>query len=628
MSGWGLAIDYGTSFSAAAVTNGDGVIEVVEVEDARRLASGVLVSEDGLLVGRTATNQARRRPERFERCPKRLVGKPAALLGGQAIEVVDMVAVVLERMVSAARTRQGGSDPDWVRLTHPASWRQDRLQVLREAGRRAGITDCELLSEPEAAAWYFVADRRGHEPEVEIGQCVAIYDLGGGTFDTAILRRGPEGFALVGAPGGDDWLGGEDFDQRLFDHVLGHVYARDQTVWRHLMEPPNPQWQRARMMLTEDVRTAKEALSSTPRFTVAVGEEQPLDIEVTRQELDDLIRDDLDRTVGMLDATIRAAGLPRSQIAALYLTGGSSRLPLVADLLTQHHPRTYTRPDPKTVVVQGATHRAAEDVPRRKGSGSSLFDDENVEVQAPPPPPPPPPPSPLPRAKSTRPLAGRARAASIALAVTVVSSLLVIVVDLLGIYVFGVAITPTSDVASDDRWLSVLASLEGVAFMAGVATSIVAGVVFLVWFHRAHRVLVASGSSPRHSPAWAVGSWFVPFVNLVIPKQAANDLWRAGSPDRVPGFVHAWWALWLTSNALTVAVSLVIEDVVVDGTPEALIGLYLVYVLASGLAIGAAVLAIRLVRDASRRLEALPGPQGPAGRPDAVSVAGATSLEA
>ncbi len=107
------------------------------------------------------------------------------------------------------------------------------------------------------------------------------------------------------------------------------------------------------------VRAAKEALSSTPRFTVAVGEEEPIDIEITRGEFEDLIRDDLARTVGVLDMTIRDAGLTRERIAAVYLTGGSSRIPLVADLLAQYHPHTYTRPDPKTLVAQGATRRRA-----------------------------------------------------------------------------------------------------------------------------------------------------------------------------------------------------------------------------------------------------------------------------
>ncbi len=191
-----------------------------------------------------------------------------------------------------------------------------------------------------------------------VGQSVAVYDLGGGTFDTAILRRDEHGFALVGTPGGDDWLGGEDFDQQLIDHVLGHVFTRDRDVWQHLNQASTPAWQRARMVLRDDARGAKEALSATSTFTIAVGPEQDIEIEITRSELDDLIRDDLTNTIGVLDATIRDAHLTRDDIAAIYLTGGSSRIPLVTDLLGQYHPHTHTRPDPKTLVAHGATRRA------------------------------------------------------------------------------------------------------------------------------------------------------------------------------------------------------------------------------------------------------------------------------
>ena len=189
MSGWGLAIDYGTSFTAAALVSDEGA-EVIEVEDSRRFPSSVLLAESGeLLVGRGALNQARRFPDRFERSPKRLLGQPAALLGGRPVEVVEMVAGVLARVGEAARTRQGQARPDWVRMTNPAGWGEERQAVLREAARRAGLGEGELLTEPEAAAWFFVEDRRGEEPVAEPGRCVAVYDLGGGTFDTAILRR-------------------------------------------------------------------------------------------------------------------------------------------------------------------------------------------------------------------------------------------------------------------------------------------------------------------------------------------------------------------------------------------------------------------------------------------------------
>ena len=353
---WGLAIDYGTSFTAGAVYH-EGGVEVVEVEDSPRFPSAILVAEDGsLLTGRAASNQARRHPERYERAPKRLVGQPAALLGERAIDVGDMVGAVLRRMGDAAKSRQGSAQPGWVRLTHPAGWGRERQDVLRGAARLAGLGEVELLSEPEAAAWFFVADRRGEEPVVEPGGCVAVYDLGGGTFDTAILRRSAAGFELAGPPGGLDWFGGEDFDQRLFDLVLGRVRDLDEPASRWLGGPEGAQAARARMQLREDVRKAKEALSFTDRVVVPVLTEgdDVLDVAVTRQDFERLIGEDLARTVVVLDKTARAAGVGPEEITAVYLTGGSSRIPMVGTLAAHFHPRVFTRPDPKTLVVRGA----------------------------------------------------------------------------------------------------------------------------------------------------------------------------------------------------------------------------------------------------------------------------------
>ena len=243
-----LAIDYGTSFTAAAIRSG-GETELVEVEDGRRFASGVFLAEDGaLLVGRVALNQARRDPERFERTPKRLVGQPAVLLAGRAVEVTALIAAVLARVAEAARQGQGGSEPEAVVLTHPAEWGPERRGVLEAAAHKAGIGAVRLMSEPEAAAWFFVSDRRGEEPAISVGRSVAVYDLGGGTFDTAVLRRrwGAD-FELAGPPGGLDWFGGEAFDERIFELVLNRLYARDPEIWRHLKQPESPSWQRARL---------------------------------------------------------------------------------------------------------------------------------------------------------------------------------------------------------------------------------------------------------------------------------------------------------------------------------------------------------------------------------------------
>ena len=331
------------------------------MEDGRRFPSGVLLAEDGtLLVGRVALSEARRLPDRYERAPKRLVGQPAVLLGGQAVKVVELVAAVLSKVAEVARLREGGEAPAWVRLTHPAGWGPERLDVLMEAASSAGLGEVELLSEPEAAAWFFVEDRRGEEPIVEPGQSVAVYDLGGGTFDTAVLRRLEDRFELAGPTGGMDWFGGEDFDERLFELVVGRVYEHDEEVWRQLKQPETAGARRAVGQLRDDVRQAKEALSTMPRVSVPVAAgDDLLEIEVTRTEFERLIEADLERTVSVLDKTVREAGVGEGELTAVYLTGGSSRVPLAAALVSQFHPQTHTRPDPKTLVAQGRRLRHA-----------------------------------------------------------------------------------------------------------------------------------------------------------------------------------------------------------------------------------------------------------------------------
>ena len=280
-----------------------------------------------------------------------------------------MVAGVLARVGEAARMRQGQASAEWVRMTNPAGWGEERQAVLREAARRAGLGEVELMTEPEAAAWFFVEDRRGEEPVAEPGRCVAVYDLGGGTFDTAILRRSEQGFELAGPPGGLDWFGGEDFDQRLYDWVLGRVYELDVETWRSLKEQETAGWRRARLQLREDVRQAKEALSTMAHVSVPVSKgEEVIDVEVTRAEFESLIQADLRRTVDILEKTARDAGVTGDEIAAVYLTGGSSRVPLAAALASEFHPHTYTRPDPKTLVAQGAL---AKPEPRRRAAAAA-----------------------------------------------------------------------------------------------------------------------------------------------------------------------------------------------------------------------------------------------------------------
>lgn len=355
--GWILAIDFGTTATAAAINDGD--TQLIDVDGLSRLPSLVMLGEDGVpVVGSVAERQAASAPERVERTPKRRLGDTLVLLGDQPVNPVDLVAAVLRRVVEEARRRKGGTDPDEVVLTHPAAWVGARLAALREAARRAEVGEVTLIPEPVAAAVH-LADER-----ITPGDHVAVYDLGGGTFDAAVLRRTPAGFEPVGAPGGDEHLGGEDFDELLYRHVGKLLSARDASVWDQLQTSEERAWVRANGALRTEIRAAKEALSTTTEYTIYVGAPVDQEVRVTREELEDLVRPDLERTVSELLASVERAGLRLRDVAAVYLVGGSSRIPLVGRLVAEATglvPLTWG--DPKAAVALGAAARGASRKP-------------------------------------------------------------------------------------------------------------------------------------------------------------------------------------------------------------------------------------------------------------------------
>ncbi len=344
---WNLAIDFGTSNTTGA-TWADGVVEAVEVGRDRRVPSVVLLSADGTwVVGREADNQAVIVPERVERAPKRRLGKGhTLLLGGQAVPITEAVKALLGPHTEAARATHGG-DPHHVVLTHPARWGPERIDVLRGAARDAGFARVEFCPEPVAAAHYV-------DDPLEVGQHVAVYDLGGGTFDTCVMRRTETSFKVVGLPGGTERIGGEDFDHRMYQHLGSLVGRQDPTVWENMQTSDDRSWRRAAADLLTQARAAKEQLSRNPRASVYVGALER-DITVTREEFEGLVSADVDRTVEEMGRTIESAGLTTADITKVYLVGGSSRLPIVQQRMgARYGDRVSTWDDPKGAVVLGA----------------------------------------------------------------------------------------------------------------------------------------------------------------------------------------------------------------------------------------------------------------------------------
>ena len=350
-SGWTLAVDFGTSFTVAAVRVDGRPPETIEIAGERRIPSVVLVDDDNsVYVGRVAEDLASSRPGRALRAPKRRLGDPApVVLGGKPYQVVDLVSALL-RHVYAEAVRHQGAPPNNVRLTHPATWSRPRLARLLEAAAKAGIPEAVLVAEPVAAALAYAA-----ESGVPDGEHVAVYDLGGGTFDTTVLRAEEGTFTVVGRPAGDPNLGGELFDEMLAN-VVGERLPSD--VWDELQVSDELHWRRAGAALRSEVRRAKEALSTAPYAEVLLPLPGGMAAQrITRDDLEALVGPYIDESVRLLLQCVRDAGLDPSELAAVYQVGGASRMPMIERCLAEALPGVpiSRRGDPKTAVALGAT---------------------------------------------------------------------------------------------------------------------------------------------------------------------------------------------------------------------------------------------------------------------------------
>jgi actin-like ATPase involved in cell morphogenesis len=349
-TGWRLGIDFGTSYTVAAVA-ADGAVNVVDVESngRDRIPSSVFLTEDGqLLVGSAAQHQAVFAPERYEPTPKRLLNEGSVFLGDRMVPVAELAAAMLLRVYTEACRQQGERAPEVIRLTHPADWGETRLVVLREAVERAGLSEVTLVPEPVAAAVRIAF--RATSP----GQQIAVYDFGGGTFDAAILRRTHGDFEVAGPPAGRDPLGGEDIDARIVDYLGGLLSVDHADEWRQLRNPGDVNWRRAAAGLRGEVQRAKETLSEVGACQLWVPG-LDCDVQLTRAELDEMITADVEATVDTFEVALRDAEVGAEQLAGLYLVGGSSRIPLVASTLWRRlGVRPMVQDNPKSVVAMGA----------------------------------------------------------------------------------------------------------------------------------------------------------------------------------------------------------------------------------------------------------------------------------
>ena len=351
--GYCLGIDLGTTFVAAALCESAKPEMLTLGTRSVAVPAAVYLDEDGtLLCGEAAVHRSVSDPGRAARGFKRRLGDPTPVrMGGESRSSTELLAALLREVLRVA-TETEGAPPDRVMLTRPANWGPFRCEVFAEVARLAGLDEVDTVTEPEAAAVHYA---RSHK--LADGRLVAVYDLGGGTFDVTVLHAGQARVELLGVPEGIERLGGLDFDDALFAH-LDHVCDGALTA----LDTHDPQVAVTLARLGQDLVLAKEHLSVDAHATIPVFlPDRNFELRITRAVFEDLVRAHIESTIGALERTLRSARLAAADLDAVLLVGGSSRIPLVAEMLAEALGRpVVVDTHPKYAVALGASALATQ----------------------------------------------------------------------------------------------------------------------------------------------------------------------------------------------------------------------------------------------------------------------------
>ncbi|HEY9368503.1 Hsp70 family protein [Streptomyces sp.] len=345
--GYRLGVDLGTTFTAAAMRNGGPPSMLGLGNRALQIPSVLYLQENGqFLVGEAAERRGATDPSRVVREFKRRIGDPIPLMvAGTPFSAQALSARLLASVVATATERRGAA-PDEIVLTYPANWGAYKRDLVDQVISLADVGPTVTCPEPQAAAIQYAA-----QAHLQPGDRVAVYDLGGGTFDVCVLEKTGTGFTILGNPEGIEQLGGVDFDEAVFQHVVGALGpALEQ------LDLDSPEGRAALTRLRRDCVEAKEALSVDVDTTIPVTlPGRSTSVRLTRAELETLIAPALEQTVEATGRALRTAGTTAEQLTAIVLVGGSSRIPLVSHLL-QSRFATPTALDthPKHDIAMGA----------------------------------------------------------------------------------------------------------------------------------------------------------------------------------------------------------------------------------------------------------------------------------
>nr|MDT0661881.1 molecular chaperone DnaK [Micromonospora sp. DSM 115978] len=354
-----VGIDLGTTNSCVSVLEGGEPTVIANAEGSRTTPSIVAFARNGeVLVGEVAKRQAVTNPDRTIRSVKREMGTNWSVdIDGKKYTAQEISARTLMKLKRDAEAYLGERITDAV-ITVPAYFNDAQRQATKEAGEIAGFNVLRIVNEPTAAALAYGLDKGSKE------QTVLVFDLGGGTFDVSLLELA-EGVIEVKSTSGDNHLGGDDWDERIIDHLVktfrgqhGVDLAQDKMAMQRLREAA----EKAKIELSAATTTSINLpyITAGPAATDgAPSAPLHLDVTLTRAEFQRMSQDLLDRCKGPFEQAIKDAGIKVADVDHVILVGGSTRMPAVSELvkqLTGREPNKGVNPD--EVVAVGAALQA------------------------------------------------------------------------------------------------------------------------------------------------------------------------------------------------------------------------------------------------------------------------------
>ena len=369
-----IGIDLGTTNSCVALMEGSDAKVIENAEGGRTTPSMVAFSDNERLVGQPAKRQAVTNPENTLFAIKRLVGRryddpltekdkdlvPFSIVSGEngdawveaegeTYSPSQVSAFILQKMKETAESYLGEAVEQAV-ITVPAYFNDSQRQATKDAGKIAGLEVLRIINEPTAAALAYGLEKKE-------GGTIAVYDLGGGTFDVSVLEIG-DGVFEVKSTNGDTFLGGEDFDQCIIDY-LANEFKKEQGVD---LRGDKLALQR----LKEAAEKAKTELSSSmqtevnlPFITADASGPKHLNIKLTRAKLEALVEQLIDRTISPCKAALKDAGISAGEIDEVILVGGMTRMPKVQERVQEFFGREpHKGVNPDEVVALGAAIQA------------------------------------------------------------------------------------------------------------------------------------------------------------------------------------------------------------------------------------------------------------------------------